>query len=379
MAHTLTFNYDYPSSGYTVRKGSISGEYVHSPYTLQNGDELYFQTVKINNTINGTSYSWSDLENTTLEFTDVDINIVGASGPQIAIDGVPFVLKYTESTPQPTLTFKHFYDAGTIGSGTVKFRHYSQQEPTPPTPVYTDCLTFTGETSEFTLKATNKDWDGTLQWSTDHNTWTTLVGKEAMQSVGKKLYLRGKGNTTLRSGDGIQFSLSARAACSGNIQTLLDYENPPTNVTTSYCFSRLFYNCKLLTTPPTLPATTLSELCYATMFSGCTSLTTVPDLPATTLAYHCYSSMFYGCTSITTAPLLPATTLPIQCYANMFNGCTKLKLSTTQTAEYKTPWRIPSSGTISTTEPSWNVDMFTNTGGTFTGNPSINTTYYGAW
>lgn len=34
-----------------------------------------------------------------------------------------------QSTPQSTLTFKHFYDAGTIGSGTVKFRHYSQQEP----------------------------------------------------------------------------------------------------------------------------------------------------------------------------------------------------------------------------------------------------------
>ena len=31
------------------------------------------------------------------------------------------------STPQPTFTFKHFFDAGTIGSGTVKFRHYSQQ------------------------------------------------------------------------------------------------------------------------------------------------------------------------------------------------------------------------------------------------------------
>lgn len=28
-------------------------------------------------------------------------------------------------------TFKHFYDAGTIGSGTVKFRHYSQTEPGP--------------------------------------------------------------------------------------------------------------------------------------------------------------------------------------------------------------------------------------------------------
>lgn len=31
----------------------------------------------------------------------------------------------------PTLTFKHFYDAGTIGSGTIKFRHYSQTEPLP--------------------------------------------------------------------------------------------------------------------------------------------------------------------------------------------------------------------------------------------------------
>lgn len=28
-------------------------------------------------------------------------------------------------------TFKHFSDAGTIGSGTVKFRHYSQTEPLP--------------------------------------------------------------------------------------------------------------------------------------------------------------------------------------------------------------------------------------------------------
>lgn len=31
----------------------------------------------------------------------------------------------------PTLTFKHFYDAVTIGSGTYKFRHYSQTEPLP--------------------------------------------------------------------------------------------------------------------------------------------------------------------------------------------------------------------------------------------------------
>lgn len=45
-------------------------------------------------------------------------------------------------------TFKHFYDAGTIGSGTVKFRHYSQQEPTPPTPpTYTVAITAGGDHS----------------------------------------------------------------------------------------------------------------------------------------------------------------------------------------------------------------------------------------
>lgn len=97
MAHTLTFNYDDPMSGYTVCKGSKNGEKIHSPYTLQNGDVLYFTTIKISNTINGTSYDSEDLRNVTLEFADVDVNIVGGSGPQLAIDDSPFVLKYTES------------------------------------------------------------------------------------------------------------------------------------------------------------------------------------------------------------------------------------------------------------------------------------------
>ena len=97
MAHTLTFNYDDPMSGYTVCKGSKNGEKIHSPYTLQNGDVLYFTTIKMSNTINGTSYDSEDLRNVTLEFADVDVNIVGGSGPQLSIDDSPFVLKYTES------------------------------------------------------------------------------------------------------------------------------------------------------------------------------------------------------------------------------------------------------------------------------------------
>ena len=244
---------------------------------------------------------------------------------------------------------------------------------------YTDCLTFTGETSEFTLKATYKEWDGTLEWSTDHTNWTTLTGTEAMQSVGKKLYLRGKGNTKFMTSQGICWRLSAKAGCSGNIQTLLDWESPPTSIPTSYCYNRMFYGCTNLTTAPALPATTLASNCYSYMFDNCRSLTTAPALPATTLASYCYNGMFNGCTNLTTAPALPATTLAQGCYYYMFRGCTKLKLSTTQTTEYKTPWRIPSSGTILSEQSNWSTYMLTDTGGTFTGDPSINTTYYGAW
>ena len=271
---------------------------------------------------------------------------------------------------------------------------------------YTDCLTFTGETSEFTLAVGGKgakEWDGTLYYSTDHNTWNVWDGT-AISSANKKLYLKGKGNTKFYTSHGARLSLSAKAGCSGNIQTLLDWESPPisisighcytnmfsgcANLTTApelpattladYCYSDMFNHCTSLTTAPELPATTLAPYCYFYMFTSCTSLTTAPALPATTLAQDCYSGMFYGCTNLTTAPVLPATTLAENCYAYMFNGCTKLKLSTTQTAEYKTPWRIPSSGTISSEPSNWNTDMLTGTGGTFTGAPSINTTYYGA-
>ena len=192
--------------------------------------------------------------------------------------------------------------------------------------VYTDCLTFTGKTSEFTLKATEKAWDGTLEWSTDHNTWTTLTGTKAMQSVNKKLYLRGKGNTTFydSSSGSVQWVLSEKADCSGNIQTLLDWENPPTIITTNYCYAQMFYNCTNLTSAPKLQATTLSSNCYYYMFYNCTNLTTAPELPATTLAYECYFNMFKGCTNLTSAPKLPATTLANRCYMSMFNNCTNL-------------------------------------------------------
>lgn len=71
----------------------------------------------------------------------------------------------TKQSPQPTLTFKHFYDAGTIGSGTYKFRHYSQQEPS------------SGETwvlNENAYKPTN-NFTYTANFVCDGTNYTTIV------------------------------------------------------------------------------------------------------------------------------------------------------------------------------------------------------------
>ena len=244
-------------------------------------------------------------------------------------------------------------------------------------------LSFIGN-EDFTLKTynTTKNWDGTLEYSTDTTTWNTWNGTE-ISSVNSKLYLRGTGNTRI-TGNSYNYSFeftgtsTLKIACEGNIENLLDYETVSAGghpTMAENCYSYMFYGCTSLTTSPALPATTLAVGCYNAMFGDCAALTTAPALPATTLVANCYDYMFYGCASLTTAPALPATTLVANCYESMFLDCAKIKLSTTRTGEYQTAYRIPKSGT-GTTATDALMDMFSGTGGTFTGTPTINTTYY---
>ena len=149
----------------------------------------------------------------------------------------------------------------------------------------------------------------------------------------------------------------------------------PAIILSSGCYYQMFYGCTSLETAPTLPATTMSDSCYKGMFQGCTSLETVPALTSTSIAVQCYAYMFQDCASLTTLPALPATILETQCYREMFRNCPNIKLSTTQTGNYQTPYRIPISGTGTTGSNSLYY-MFYETGGTFTGTPTINTTYY---
>ena len=179
-----------------------------------------------------------------------------------------------------------------------------------------------------------------FEYSVNNGPWIAIPGTGMPDFVtfgGNKgdLRLRGKsiGNTgTYRRGENdanghatVTFSdENVMVDCSGDIRTLIDYENHFI-ATNNARFMYLFKNCTQLTSAPKLPATDLADGCYANMFEGCKSLTKAPELPATKLASGCYYFMFSDCSALTTAPEeLPAKELANACYNGMFCRCTSL-------------------------------------------------------
>lgn len=246
-------------------------------------------------------------------------------------------------------------------------------------------LTFSSADS-FTLETVEvtQSWDGTLEYSTDASNWSTWDGETTLSSAlvngDNVLYMRGTGNTYITGDIDTQYSWlftgNSGIECSGNIENLLDYQtvaNGQHPVMADYCYAYLFMNNNL-TSAPELPALTLSESCYQAMFSS-TSLVTAPSLPSTTLAVACYADMFNGCIALTTIPSLDATILEDYCYSSMFLGCSGVYISDTLVGDYQNAWRVPTTNTGTDATDSL-IDMFTDTSGTFTSTPTINTTYY---
>lgn len=287
-------------------------------------------------------------------------------------------------------------------------------------------ITFSSATN-FTVSVYQANWNNTVEYSTDGETWTEWFGEE-VSSVAGKVMFRGVGNTYFKS----RFVLNGSAIhCDGNVEALIDHETVeagqhpvlgdhafsqmfgscsalvsapsiPCPTMTAYCCSGMFSGCTSLVTPPGLPSIDLDLSCYSMMFSGCTALETAPDLPATTIYKLCYhamfegctslikppkisatvvteqscEAMFYNCTSLNTLPELPALTLQPRCYGAMFYNCSSIKLSTTQDSTYQYPYRIPTTGIGTDTSGTGRPSMFQGTGGTFTGTPQLNTTYY---
>ncbi len=196
--------------------------------------------------------------------------------------------------------------------------------------------------------------DGGITWKDD-----LTVDGITLAAAGDNISFRGTNEAYGADDiyDCYRFELSAETFVYGNVMSLINKDNYPTNKTltadyafkwmfgnqtnlknkdadhqiylpattlTENCYIWMFTGCTSLTTAPELPATTMKKGCYNSMFSNCSSLTTAPELPATTLAKYCYNDMFYGCESLTTAPELPAKTLAKYCYNDMFYGCESL-------------------------------------------------------
>ena len=197
-------------------------------------------------------------------------------------------------------------------------------------------VTFTAENAQTCRFFISKDFalgeNEYFEYSVGHGEWvrfnTTVESIPFGGNLGS-LRLRGKSSKGTASSSSkyskIQFTTeNSPVDCTGDIRTLIDYENYADVNTTDAKFCLLFYQNKQLRTAPSLPATKLADYCYREMFSGCSALTHAPALPATTLANNCYLQMFSGCSSLTQAPALDATTLADNCYQEMFSGCTQL-------------------------------------------------------
>ena len=230
-----------------------------------------------------------------------------------------------------------------------------------------------------------------LQYSKDKTNWTTITLSSTAYTIklnkGEKVYFRGnEGVFNYWYSGGKKKAITTISAnqthtVGGNINTILDYQDPygltlpqgafnsifenNTKLTSasditfspsvdgslsSYCYLYLFKNCSNLTTvpksipakkqgqdscngmfsytaittAPALPATTLSNGCYYSLFEGCSKLVNAPELPATEMKPNCYRSLFYGCTSLVNVPKLPATKMAMGCYQQLFRNCSKL-------------------------------------------------------
>lgn len=245
-----------------------------------------------------------------------------------------------------------------------------------------ECLTFSS-TNPFSISVGTKKWDGKIEYSRNKIDWVVWDGTPISTANSDKnvIYLTGTGNTKIIGSNNQNYAWKidgTNVQCDGNIETLLDYDTVERGKHPNMsggCYMWMFYNCTALTKAPSLPAISLPSNSYLGMFCNCTALTEAPSLPATTIGTNCYNQMFRSCTSLKQIPSLPNKTMQNYCYKQMFYGCTGIKISDIQGGEYTQAYCIPPTGDGVDAYGVFS-DMFYGTGGTFTGTPSINTTYY---
>lgn len=172
-------------------------------------------------------------------------------------------------------------------------------------------LTFSADAEQtLTLTQIGSPTAVDYQYSVNGAGWNKVTAGEAIAFGGEAGDLRLRAKSPIGTAKDyhnhyrISFGNATQVECTGDIRTLVDWENYATASTAEARFCNLFSSCTSLTTAPELPATTLAENCYSYMFSYCNALTTAPVLPATTLAEYCYSYMFFDCTNLSSITML---------------------------------------------------------------------------
>lgn len=316
------------------------------------------------------------------EDTDYEVYSVPAGG-QIVAPTVPVKEGYTFKGWGDSASASSYKTFPYVPSADEETLYAVMQE----IPEVTPYLTFSSANT-FTLMVGTPRWDGTMEISTDAETWSTWNGSRTtavLSGSEYKVYVRGSGNTVISGGQAGRFIFNndfpaeSPIACEGNIETLLDYAtvldgNHPSMG--EVCCLYMFLNAKYLTTPPELPTLSLARACYKDMFYGCTNLLSAPALPALTVPENAYSEMFYGCDSLIHVPKLPALTVEYRAYDRMFAGCDSLQVYSASGSGHDKVWRIPESGTA--TGYITHTYMFYGTPGDFSSasSVSINRTFY---
>lgn len=265
---------------------------------------------------------------------------------------------------------------------------------------YYFCIESLEDNNEINIEALERDYGGLhvtavsiskyfdIKYSYDQRTWYSWSNNITL-NINNKLYFKGNNNDLVipEPSSGISvaylfFTSTKKVAISGKISTLFNEGALPlSNKNISFGFGAggggIFINAKpepdydwLKIEDASNFELNIDYLNAPQLFAYISSLKYPPKLPALHTAnsgfshYYGYEEMFIGCENL---EKLPKLKLVSGNCAEMFSECTKIKISETKTGIYQNDYYI-SNFTVN--------NMFTYTGGTFTGTPTNNTTYY---
>ena len=294
---------------------------------------------------------------TTQEDDDVEVSWVGAFAAGTTLSNAQMVVSQAEKDAVRFVMANQEFQENT---------YYTFQRTT----FLRDYFTVEATIANTLVTFNYADDNSGVQYSFNGLDWTnykTSDGSITLESVGSKVYFRGRRGTYRNTDNTPLLTVAGDRLCYvyGDLMSLLcdSKYKPSATIYEDYAFQGIFKGSKWLRLNSDrgglkLSATTMSRGCYMEMFSetslstldglviapalltaqcydsmflSCTNLSKIPEgfLPQTRLAFACYRKMFESCTKLTSVPekLLPATNLEKACYLRMFFGCTSLEVA----------------------------------------------------